>query len=145
VAQDIFSTIPQGIGVEDSLSLGLNVVGSKKSITTGETVCENVVVGQFASANNGILAGTDPESDTTNTENDSERKKEADARILHTMANVHDYLEMSQGSQNLCATQEKSRAQIKQMTTVGYNLDTKEIPNDSWSLIQHDGLAAFKL
>jgi len=91
------------------------------------------------------LAGTDPELDTTNTENDSEMKKEAEERKLHRMAKVHDFLEMWQGSQNLRATQKESRAQNKQMTAVGYISDTEEIVKASWSLFQHDGAAAFKL
>jgi hypothetical protein len=59
------------------------------------------------------LAGTDPELDTTNTENDSEMKKEAEERTLHRMAKIHDFLEMWQGSQNLHVTEKKSRAQNK--------------------------------
>jgi len=113
--------------------------------TTGETLREKVVVRQFARANNGILAGTDPELDTTNTENDSEMKKEAEERKLHRMGKVHDSLEMWQGSQYLRATQKESRAQNKQMTAVGYISDTEEIVKASWSLFQHDGAAAFKL
>jgi hypothetical protein len=61
------------------------------------------------------------------------------------MAKVHDFLEMWQGSQNLGATQKESRAQNKQMTAVGYILDTEEIVTWSWSLFQHDGAAAFVL
>jgi len=72
-------------------------------------------------------------------------KKEAEERILHRMAKVHDILEMWQGSQNLRATQKESRAQTKQMTAVGYILDTEDIVKPSWSLFQHDGAAAFKL
>jgi len=56
--------------VEASFSLGQDVIGWRQSKTTDETLCENVVVRQFAPANNGILAGTDPELDTTNTDND---------------------------------------------------------------------------
>jgi hypothetical protein len=59
------------------------------------------------------LAGTDPELDTTNTENDSEMKKEVEERTLHRMAKIHDFLEMWQGSQNLRVTQKESHAQIK--------------------------------
>jgi len=92
-----------------------------------------------------ILAGTDPELDTMNTENDSEMNKEAEERKLHTMAKVHDFLEMWQGSQSLCATQKESRAPNKQMTAVGYISDTEEIVKASSSLCQHDGAAAFKL
>jgi hypothetical protein len=145
VARDIFSIIPHGVGVEASFSLGRDVIGWRQSKTTGETLREKVVVRQFARANNGILAGTDPELDTMNTENDSEMKKEAEERKLHRMAKVHDFLEMWQGSQNLRATQKESRAQNKQMTAVGYISDTEEIVKSSWSLFQHDGAAAFKL
>jgi len=91
------------------------------------------------------LAGTDPELDTMNTENDSEMKKEAVERKLHRMAKVHDFLEMWHGSQNLHATQKESHAQNEQMTAVGHISDTDEIVKASWSLFQHDGAAAFKL
>jgi hypothetical protein len=90
------------------------------------------------------MAGTDPELDTMNTENDSEMKEEAEERKLHRMAKVHDFLEMWQGSQNLRATQKESRTQNKQMTAVGYISDTEEIVKLSWSLFQHDGAAAFR-
>jgi len=101
VARDIFSIIPHGVRVEASFSLGRDVIGWRQSKTTGETLCETVVVRQFARANNGILAGTDPESDTTNTENELEMKNEAEERKLHRMAKVHNFLKMWQGSQNL--------------------------------------------
>jgi len=91
------------------------------------------------------LAGTDPELDTTNTENNSEMKKEAEEMKLHRMAKVHDFLEIWQGSQNLRATQKVSRTQTKQLTAVGYISDTEEIVKASWSLFQHDGAAAFQL
>jgi len=145
VARDIFSIIPHGVGVEASFSLGRDVIGWRQSKTTGETLREKVIVRQFARANNGILAGTDPELDTTNTENDLEMKKEAEERKLHRMAKVHDFLEMWQGSQNLRATQKEFRAKNRQMTAVGYISDTEEIVKASWSLFQHDGAAAFKL
>jgi len=145
VAREIFSIIPHGVGVEASCTLRQNVIGWRQSKTTGETLREKVVVRQFARANNGILVGTDRELDTPHTENDSEMKKEAEERKLHRMAKVHDFLEMWQGSQNLRATQKKSRAQNKQMTAVGYISDTEESVKASWSLFQHDGAAAFKL
>jgi len=91
------------------------------------------------------LAGADPDLDTMNNENDSEMKKEAEDRKLHRMAKVHDFLEMWQGSQNLCATQKASRARNKQMTAVGYISDTEEIVNTFLSLIQRDCAAAFGL
>ena len=96
VAHNIFSIIPHGVGVEASFSLARDVIGWRQSKTIGETLCEEVVVRQFARANNGILAGTDPELDNTNTENNSEMKKEAEEWKLHRMAKVHDFLEMSQ-------------------------------------------------
>jgi len=145
VARDIFSIIPHGVGVEASFSFGRDVIGWKQSKTTGETLREKVVIRQSPRANNRILAGTDPELDTANTENDSEMKKEAEERKLHRMAKVHDFLEMWQGSQNLCATQKESRTQNKRITAVRYISDTEEIIKASWSLFQHDGAAAFKL
>jgi hypothetical protein len=145
VAHNIFSIIPHGARVEASFSLGRDVIGWRQSNTTGETLREKAVVRQFARANNGILAGTDPELDNANTENDSEMKKEAEKRKLHRMAKVHNFLKMWQGSQNLRATQKESRAQNMQMTAIGYISDTKEIVKASWSLFQHDSAAAFKL
>jgi hypothetical protein len=91
------------------------------------------------------LAGTDLELDTTNTENDSEIKKEAEERKLHIMDKVHDFLEIWHGSQSLRATQTESHTQNKQITAVGYNSVTEEIVKASWSLFQHDCAAAFKL
>jgi len=145
VARDIFSIIPQGVGVEASFSLGRDVIGWRQSKTIGETLREKVLVRQFAPASNGILAGTDQELNTPHTENDSEMKKEAEERKLHRMAKVHYFLEMWQGSQNLRATQKESRAQNKQMTAVEYISETEESIKASWSLFQHDGAAAFKL
>jgi len=145
VACDIFSNILHGVGVEAGFSLGQDIIDPKQSNNTGETLLNIVVVRQFPRANNGMLVGTDPALDTTNTENDSDMKKEGEERMLHRMAKVYDFLEMWQGSQNLCATQMDSRAQTKQMTAVGYISDTEEIVKSSWSLFQHDGAAAFKL
>jgi hypothetical protein len=145
VARNIFSIIRHGVGVEPSFSFGQDVIGWRQSKTRGETLREKVVVRQYARANNGILAGTDPELDNANTENNSEMKKEAEERKLHRMAKVHDFLEMLQGSQNLRATQKESCAQNKQMTAVGYISDTEQMFKASRSLFQHDGAAAFKL
>ena len=143
--RDIFSIIPHGVGVEAGFALGRDVIGWRQSKTTGETLREEVIVRQFAGANNRILAGTDPELDTMNTENDTEMKKEAEERKLHRMAKVHNFLEMWQSSQNICATQKESDDRNKQMTVVGYIRDTEKIVNASWSLFQHDGVAAFEL
>jgi len=116
-----------------------------QSTTTGKTICQQVIVRQFAWSNNGILASDDRALDMTNTENNSEMKQVEDERKLHRMAKVHDILEMWQGSQNLCATQRESRARQKQMAAVGYISDTEVIIKVSWSLFQDDGAAAFKL
>jgi len=94
----IFSIIPHGVGLEASFSLGQDGVSWRQSITTGETIREKVVVRQFASVNNAIFAGTDPELDTTKPEDDSEMKHEAEEWTLHRMAKVHNSLEMWQGS-----------------------------------------------
>jgi len=141
---DIFSIIPHVVGVEASFSLRRDVISWRQSKTTGKTLCEQVVIRQFARANTGILAGTNPLLDISNTENDSEMNKEAENRKLHRMAKVHDFLEMWQGSQNLHATKKESRAQNDQMTAVGYIPDTEEIIKALWSLFQHEGAAAFK-
>ena len=131
--------------MEASFSLGPDDIGWRQSKTTGETLREKVVVRQFARANIRIVAGTDPELDHANTENNSEMKQEEEERKLHRMAKVHGFLEMWQGSQNLSATQKESHAQNKQMTAVGYISDTEDIIKASWSHFQHDGAAAFKL
>jgi len=64
VARDIFSITPHGVGIVASFSLGRDVIEWRQSKTTGKTLREKVVVRQFSRANNGILAGTDPELDT---------------------------------------------------------------------------------
>jgi hypothetical protein len=119
VVRNIFSIIPHGVRVEASVSRCCDDIGWRKSKTTRKTHRENVVGRQFARGNDGILAGTNPELDTTNTENNSEMKNEVEESILHRMAKDHDFLEMWQGSQNIHATQNESRAQNKQMTTMG--------------------------
>ena len=72
--------------------------------TTGETLREEVIVRQFAQPNDMISASADAELDTTNTENDSEMKKEEEEMKLQRLAKVHKFLEMWQGSQSLHAT-----------------------------------------
>jgi len=113
VVCDILSIIPQGVSVEASFALGWNVIGCRQSKTTGKTIRETLVVRQFASANHRISGGADPELNSTNTENDSEMKKEAEERKVHRMAKVHYFLEMRQGSQNLRAMMRKSHAQTR--------------------------------
>jgi len=91
-------------------SLGQDVIGWRQSKTTGKKLREKVVIRQFARAINGILAGTDQELDNVNTERHLEMKNEAEEKELHRMAQVHNFLEMWQGSQNLRATQKECRA-----------------------------------
>jgi len=143
VARDIFSTIPHGVGVEASFSVGQNVIGWTLSKTTGEMLGEKVIVRQFARRNKGILADNVPVLDNTETENHLEFWKEAEKRKLHYK--VHDFFEMWQGSQNLHATQVVSRSQNKQMPTIGYISDTEEIITASWSDFENDIVAALKL
>jgi hypothetical protein len=65
--------------------------------------------------------------DLAETDNDFELKKDTEERNLHRMAKVHDILEISQGSQNLHTTQNKSRMQNNQMAAAGYISDTEQI------------------
>jgi hypothetical protein len=60
--------------------------------------------------------------DTTNTENDSEMKKEAEERKLHRMAKIHDFLDVA-GQPNSRATQKEFHAQNMEMTAIGYISD----------------------
>jgi hypothetical protein len=57
------------------------------------------------------LAGTDQELHIANAENNSEMMTEVEERKFHRIANVHDFLEMWQGSQQLHATQKESHTQ----------------------------------
>jgi len=145
VARDLLFIIPHCVGVKSSLSHAWDVIGSRQSKTTHKTVCDKVVVRQFAWANNRMLPGDDRALDKKNKANDSEMKTLVEERKLYRMAKVHIILEMWQGSQNLHSTQKESHTQNKQMTAVGYISDTEEIIKASWSLSQHDGAAAFKL
>ena len=123
VARDIVSIIPDGVGVEASFSLGRDVIRWRQPRTAGGTIRKNVIVREFARASNKILAGADPELYATNTENDSETKKEAEDRTLRRMAKVHNFLEMWKRSQNLRTSQKATRIKNKQMTTVEYMSD----------------------
>jgi len=80
------------------------VIGWRQSKTTGGTLGEKVRLTQFARASTAILVGTDPELDSTYTENALEIKTPAEEWTLHRMAKVHSFLEMQQGSQKLCPT-----------------------------------------
>jgi len=124
VACNIFSIIPHGVGVEASFSLGRDVIRWRQLKTTSETLRGKVLVRQLARDNNGLLAGDDPELNSTSADNNIEMKREAEQKKLHRMAKVQDFVEMWQGSQNLRATQKESRAQTKQVTAIGYISDT---------------------
>ena len=143
MAHDISSNIPHGVGVEASFAPGPDVISWRQSKTKGETLRKKAVVRQFARGNNGILAGADPESDTMNGENDTEMKKVTEERKLHKLANVHKFLEIWQGSQDLRPTQIESCTQNNQMTAVGPISVMEEMVNAPWSLFQPDGAAAF--
>jgi len=69
-----------------------------------------------------------------NTENYSKIKKEVQETKFHTIAEVHDLLEMWHHSKNLHATQKESHTQNMLMTTIGYNSDTEEIVQASLPL-----------
>jgi len=142
VARDLFCIIPHRVGVEASFSLGRDVIGWRQSKTTCESLRKTVVARLFARANEVISTGANSLMDTRNTENDTEMKKEAEEWQLHTMAKIHDCLEMWRGCQNLRATQKESGTHNKRMTTVRYISDTEEILKASWSLFQHDGANA---
>jgi len=118
VAPDITSIQPEGVEVEASFSFVQGAISWRQSKTTGETLCGNVVVRQFALANNGILAGNDPALHSLNTESDFEMMREIEERNLHRMDKVHNIFKMWQGSHHLSATQWESGAQNKQMTAV---------------------------
>jgi len=145
VPWDAFSIIPLSVGGEARFSLGRGGISWRPSKTTGKTIGAKIVVRMLTWANNGIVAGNNPEMNTKNTANDLEMNKVAKKRKFHRMAEVHDFLVMWQGSQILRATQRQCGAQNKQMTAVGYISDTEEIVTLSWSLFQHNGAAPFIL
>jgi hypothetical protein len=141
VARDIFSIMPHGVGVESSFSLGRDVIGWRQTRTTGDSLREKVVVRQFARANNGVLAGDS--ADSTATEDIEVQKAAEEKKLLH-MAQVHDFLDMWDGSQKLRRMQRAARAQNREMTAMGFISDTEETVNEGWSSFKHDGVAAFK-
>ena len=98
VARDKICILTHGLGVEASFYFARDVRGQRKSKTTRKTLRKKVVVRQFVQGNNRILAGTDPQLENANTENDSEIEKDAEERKLHKMAKVHPFLMMWQGS-----------------------------------------------
>jgi hypothetical protein len=65
--------------------------------------------------------------------------REAQQRSMHRKAEVHDFLEMWQGSQNLWAPEMESHAQNKQFSVVGHISDTEETVKASFLNAQQDG------
>jgi len=61
-------------------------------MATGKTLSETAVGRQYTQSNNGILAGNNFPLDTIQTENNLETKREAEERILHSLALVHNVL-----------------------------------------------------
>jgi hypothetical protein len=76
------------------------VIGWRQSKTTGKTLREKVVVRQFARANSRLPAGDNPVLVPNSTDNEMELKREAEEKMLHRMAKVHDVMEMWQDSQS---------------------------------------------
>jgi len=77
VACDIFPTIQPGVGVTASFPLVQDMIRWRQSNITGVT---NVVIWQFAKANEVILAGNDPALDTVKTDKNFEMTREAQER-----------------------------------------------------------------
>jgi hypothetical protein len=78
VVCEIFCIITHGAGVEGSFSLQQYIIAWKQSKTTGKILGENVVVRQYARANNWILGGNNPELHTTKGEHDIELQRAAE-------------------------------------------------------------------
>jgi hypothetical protein len=104
MVHDIFSIMPHRVGVEAGFSLGWDGIGWRHSKTTGQILCEKVVVCPFARSNAGCLVGDIPMTHPLDPDNDAEIKKEVEEKKLHRMAKVHDILEMWQGSEILRST-----------------------------------------
>jgi len=80
VARGIFSIIPHGARVEARFSLQRDMISWRQSESTGETLREEVVVRQFARANDTILEGNYTAFNTAETKNNLELNKEAEER-----------------------------------------------------------------
>jgi hypothetical protein len=109
------------------------------------TCYEKVVTNRFARSNIRIVGGSELASHQTHSENYFNPWIAVEVTIQHTMAKVHDVLDVCQGSPNLRMTQKVVHAPKKPMPAVGYISDTQEIINASWSDFLHDGAAALKL
>ena len=135
MSSDIFSIIQDGDGVEASVSLWRDVIGSMLSTATGVNHHEDVVIRQLHWSNRWIYAFDDPALGITSSETDWEMKSEAEEMKLHSMAKVQNILEIWQGSQNLHATQKESPAQNKQITAIDYTGYWKDFQSISVKLL----------
>jgi hypothetical protein len=92
VACNIISVIQDGVQLEASFSLGWDAIVWRQSKPTDVTRWEPVIVRRFAGADHRILAGDYPALYMTNTEINTEIKKDAKLQKLHWMANIHDFV-----------------------------------------------------
>ena len=145
VACDICSIISHGVRVQARCSLGQVIISCSQLNTPGKTLRKEVVVRQFAGANNRIFAGSYTAPDSMERKNELDLKRQVEEWKLHRVAKVHASSEMWQGSQNLCPTPKESPSHNKHMASIGYISTTEEIVKASWQNFQHDGSAAFTL
>jgi len=91
------------------------------------------------------LSCNNPAFGTLKTENNCKVKRVAEERKSPRMAKVHNFLERWQCSQTICAMQEESHTQNKNITATGYISDTAEIIKAFCTNGQLDGVAGFEL
>jgi len=80
VAHGTFAIVLQVVGVEESFSLGRDVIGWRQSKTTGETHQEKVIFRYFAQAYKSILAGGDTALNTKETERNLDLNKQVEGK-----------------------------------------------------------------
>jgi hypothetical protein len=91
------------------------------------------------------LAGDNPASETTNSENDSDITREVEETCLHRMAKVHIILEIWQRSQSLHAIQKEFYSPDKQGIAVGYISDSEVVIKISCPLSPPHGGGTYKM
>jgi hypothetical protein len=74
-----------------------------------------------------MLVGDHLGLDTNNSGKGSEMRHEAEEETLHTVAKVHDMLELCQGSQNLYATRRNLALKNNNMSAIEYISGTEAI------------------
>jgi hypothetical protein len=70
------------------------VIGWRQSKITGETLREKVIVRLFVQANTEILDCTEPEMETSNSDNDLQMMPDEEEIQLHRIGKVQDFLEI---------------------------------------------------